>query len=82
MSIRVAWGLLPVSGRCANPVNIMTTSQAPVFKDERWKKWFVVVFSFSRLSLFSLGCPGAPYVVQAGLELIEIHLPLLSECWD
>ena len=26
--------------------------------------------------------PGTDYIVQAGLELTEIHLPLPPECWD
>jgi hypothetical protein len=28
------------------------------------------------------GCPGTLSVDQAGLELKEIYLPLLPECWD
>ena len=32
------------------------------------------------ISLCSLGCPGAHYVDQAGLELTEIHLSLPPEC--
>lgn len=35
-----------------------------------------------KVSLFSHGCLGTQYVDQAGLELIEIHLPLPLECWD
>uniref|UniRef100_A0A8C8W738 SKP1 component POZ domain-containing protein n=1 Tax=Peromyscus maniculatus bairdii TaxID=230844 RepID=A0A8C8W738_PERMB len=35
------------------------------------------------VSLFnSPGCPGTPFVDQAGLELSEICLPLSPKCWD
>ena len=29
-----------------------------------------------------VACPGISSVDQAGLELTEIRLPLLPECWD
>jgi hypothetical protein len=35
-----------------------------------------------RVSLRSLGCPKTLYVDQDGLELTEIHPPLLPKCWD
>jgi hypothetical protein len=37
-------------------------------------------FQSSSLSLCSPGCPGTHSVDQAGLRLIEIHLPLPIEC--
>lgn len=33
-------------------------------------------------SLYGSGSPGNPYVNQAGMELIEIRLPLPHECSD
>jgi hypothetical protein len=42
--------------------------------------FFVVVFEMG-CTFCSPGCPGTHSVVQAGLELTEIHLPLLPECW-
>jgi hypothetical protein len=68
-----------------------------VFKFNINKLWWVlflfVSVSWDGLSLFlfvclfvcflySLSCPGIHYVVQAGLELTEIYLPLPPECWD
>ena len=46
--------------------------------------WLVNWFCFfqHKISPCSLGCPGTSSVVQAVLELTEIHLPLPSECWD
>ena len=42
-----------------------------------------IAFCFQdRGSPCSPGCPGIYSVDQAGLELIEIHLPLLPKCWD
>ena len=35
-----------------------------------------------RVSLCSPGYSGTHIVDQAGLELIEIHLPLPPDCWD
>ena len=35
-----------------------------------------------RVSLWSLGCPGTLCVIEAGLQLTEIHLPLPPDCWD
>jgi hypothetical protein len=40
------------------------------------------LFVCDRVSLYSLGWPRTCYVDLAGLKLIEIHLPMLSECWD
>jgi hypothetical protein len=49
-----------------------------------WKLEASVSFFFflnkTDISLCSLGCPGAHYVDQAGLELTEIHLSLPPEC--
>ncbi|XP_052030978.1 uncharacterized protein LOC127679296 isoform X2 [Apodemus sylvaticus] len=42
----------------------------------------VILFSQNRLSLCSLICPGIHSVDQAGLEVIEICLPLPPERWD
>jgi hypothetical protein len=42
-----------------------------------WKEIFVVVFLQDRVSLYNIpGCSRTHSVDQAGLELIEIHLPL------
>ena len=41
---------------------------------------FVCFIFQDSVSLCSPGCPGT--VDQAGLELTEIDLPLLPECWD
>lgn len=46
---------------------------------------FVVDFHFIYLRqdlTISPSWPGAQYVVQAGLKLMEIHLSLLPKCWD
>lgn len=44
---------------------------------------FLFVFHFwNRISLCSPGCPRTSYVEQSRLQLIEIHLPLLPECWS
>ena len=42
---------------------------------------YVILAFQDRVSLCSLGCPGTYSVHQAGLELLEIHLPLPPECW-
>jgi hypothetical protein len=43
--------------------------------------WFGLVVFQNRVSLWSPGYPGTQFVDQAGLELTEIHLPLLPKCW-
>jgi hypothetical protein len=42
-----------------------------------------LVFGVLRwVSLCNPGCSGTHSVDQAGLELTEVCLPLLPECWD
>lgn len=45
-------------------------------------KSFQFIFLFFFFSLCSSACPGTCSLVQAGLKLLEIHLPLPSEYWD
>jgi hypothetical protein len=44
--------------------------------------WLVHLDFWDRVSLCSPGCPGTHSVVQTGLKLTEILLPLLPRCWD
>lgn len=43
---------------------------------------FFVFHFWDWISLCSPGCPRTSYVEQSWLQLIEIHLPLLPECWS
>lgn len=43
--------------------------------------WFLFLFS-GRVLLCRPGSPDTYYVAHGGLELTEIHLPLLLKCWD
>jgi hypothetical protein len=59
-------------------------AQGTVGDKDRQIACFVCLFvCFSdRISLCGPSCPGTCSVDQAGLELVEIHLPLPLEYWD
>lgn len=42
----------------------------------------VVVIEIESHSLYNFELPGKHYVEETSLEVIEIHLPLSSECLD